>query len=128
MNPLDVVATIGEVFAWIGLALGVPLLLAGAALRAVHGAWEPVEIAIVTLGGERRARWFTAGDFRERRLRPGESGLADGWHEGFVSTRRPGSARFGSAPAGARLCTSMGWLFATVGLVGFLASWLPVFL
>lgn len=125
MDPIDVIAAIGEVLSWIGFGIGIPVLLGAAIVRAVDGQWIPIEIAVVETGGERLARWFADDDFRERPLAPSEEHLVEGWHDGFVSSRRPAKARFADAPSGAGLASTAGRLLTAVGVLGFLASWLP---
>ena len=42
MTPLETLAMIGEIFSWIGLGIGLPLLLLALAVRAADGPWEAV--------------------------------------------------------------------------------------
>lgn len=125
MTPLDSLALIGEILSWIGLGLGLPLLLAAVVIRAGSGDWEPVEIAVIRTDGVLRARWFAGGDFRERPLRAAESGIGEGWHAGYVSSRRPGRVRFVEPPPTARICSLTGGILSGAGVLGFIVSWLP---
>jgi hypothetical protein len=97
MNAVDAVGTIAEILSWIGLGLGLPLLAVVFLVKVHDGSWLPHEIVIVEdEGGRARARWFTAGDFWERPLRPQESAH---WHgreevDAFLSERHPSLMRF----------------------------------
>lgn len=97
MNAVDAVGTIAEVLSWIGLGLGLPLLAIVLLVKAHDGSWLPQEVVIVKdESGRARARWFAAGDFRERPLRADES---HHWHgredvDAFVSERHPTLMRF----------------------------------
>lgn len=127
MTPLETLAMIGEIFSWIGLGIGLPLLLLALAVRAADGPWEAVEIAVVRDDSGLSARWFAGEDFRERGLRHDEAGLGEGWHRGWVSSRRPWRARFSGPPATERICSVLGGMLTGVGILGFAVSWLPVF-
>lgn len=97
MNALDAVGTIAEVLSWIGLGLGLPLLVIVFLVKTHDGSWLPHEVFILEdEHGRARARWFAAGDFRERPLRAEES---IHWHgreevDAFVSEHHPGLMRF----------------------------------
>jgi hypothetical protein len=97
MNAVDAVGTIAEVLSWIGLGVGLPLLAIVLLVKVHDGAWLPQEVVVVEdESGRARARWFAAGDFRERPLRADES---HHWHghedvDAFVSERHPALMRF----------------------------------
>ncbi|AZS39671.1 hypothetical protein CVS54_00984 [Microbacterium oxydans] len=97
MNALDAFGTIAEVLSWIGLGIGLPLLVIVLLVKMHDGSWLPQEVVIVEeQDGRARARWFAAGDFRERPLRSDESAHWRGREEvnAFVSARHPGLMRF----------------------------------
>lgn len=72
MEALDVIAVIGEVFSWLGLLLGIPLLVLALVVR-----------------------------------------LALGMHDVVV-------------PPAVRVMLTLGIVLTAVGVLGFLASWLPI--
>lgn len=129
MTSLDTLALVGEVLSWVGLGLGIPLLLVALLIRALEGSWVDVEIAVIERGGEWIARWFAGGDFHERPLTRAESATAElGWSEGVVSEKQPDHARLGEPPHGRRVVRTLGIVFAGVGVLGLIASLLPLFL
>ncbi|PQZ55022.1 MULTISPECIES: hypothetical protein [unclassified Microbacterium] len=97
MNAVDAVGTIAEVLSWIGLGVGLPLLAIVLLVKVHDDSWLPQEVVVVEdESGRARARWFAAGDFRERPLRADE---AHHWHgredvDAFVSERHPSLMRF----------------------------------
>lgn len=125
MEPIDVLAAVGEVLSWIGLGIGLPLLVLGAMVALAEGRWEQTDVAVIERAGARTARWFAGGDFHERRLTSREP-ADDGWHRGFASVRMPGHLRM-RAPMARRLLVTLGVVFIAVGLIGFILSMLPAF-
>ncbi|WP_300266564.1 hypothetical protein [Microbacterium sp.] len=68
MQPIDVLAAVGEVLSWIGLGIGLPLLVLGAMVALAEGRWESTDVAVIERDDVRTARWFAGGDFHERPL------------------------------------------------------------
>ncbi|WP_101848287.1 hypothetical protein [Zhihengliuella sp. ISTPL4] len=129
MQLVDTLSVVGEVLAWIGLGIGAPLLIVALLIRLVEGQWVPVEIAVIDRDGRLSARWFAGGDFHERSLRRGERAPADdGWVEGFYSSNDPSRARIGEPPHLRRVLRTVGIVFATVGVLGLIGSFLPLVL
>lgn len=129
MQALDTLALVGEVLSWVGLGIGLPLLLLAFLIRTVEGAWLPVEIAVIERDGSLIGRWFAGGDFHERPLKRHESATAeDGWAEGVVSANNPAHARVGEPPHARRVILTLGIVFAGVGFVGLVVSLLPLLL
>lgn len=129
MPSLDTLALIGEVLSWIGLGIGLPLLLVALVVRLAEGEWREIDIAVIDRDGTPTARWFAGGDFHERPLRRDEVGLADdGWGTGFVSAHDPSRARLGEPPHLRRVLRTLGIVFSGVGLLGLIGSLLPLFL
>lgn len=129
MQALDTLALVGEVLSWVGLGLGLPLLLLALLIRTVEGAWLPIEIAVIERDGALIGRWFAGGDFHERPLRRHESATAeDGWADGVVSANNPAHARVGEPPHTRRVILTLGVVFASVGFVGLIVSLLPLLL
>ena len=122
---IDTFALVGEVLSWIGLGIGIPLLVIAGMVAIAEGRWEPVDIAVIDRSGEAIARWFAGGDFHERPLTAGED-AGDGWHPGFVSARNPGHARL-NPPVARRVTATLGFVFPSLGVVGFVVSLLPAF-
>lgn len=125
MQPIDVFAAVGEVLSWIGLGIGIPLLMIAGMVALSEGRWERIDIAIIERDGVAFARWFAGGDFHERPLSARED-AGNGWHSGFVSARTPSHARL-QPPTMRRLFTTLGIVFASVGVIGFIVSMLPAF-
>ncbi len=129
MPSLDTLALIGEVLSWVGLGLGLPLLLIALLIRVVEGPWVDIEIAIMEREGITLARWFAGGDFHERPLRRGESATAeDGWCTGVMSANNPARVRLGEPPHARRVLWTLGIVFTAVGVLGLIGSLLPLFL
>lgn len=125
MQTLDILAVVGEAISWIGLGVGIPLLVIAGMVALVEGRWERVDIAVIDRDGVSIGRWFARGDFHERTL--GDSELTtDEWHSGYVSTRNPENARV-HPPMGRRLLLTLGIIFAIAGTIGFAVSFLPAF-
>lgn len=125
MQIIDTLAMVGEAMSWIGLGVGIPLLIVAGMVALAEGHWERVDIAVVERDGVAIARWFARGDFHERPLRESEL-TAEDWHSGFVSTRNPENARV-HPPMGRRLLLTLGMIFAIAGSVGFVVSFVPAF-
>ncbi|WP_194763662.1 hypothetical protein [Microbacterium sp. UFMG61] len=129
MDALETLALVGEVLSWVGLGIGLPLLLLAMLIRAIEGPWHRIEIAIVEREGSSFARWFAGGDFHERPLKRGESVIPhEGWAPGVVSANDPSRARVGDPPHLRRVVTTLGIVFAGVGVIGLVGSLLPLFL
>lgn len=127
MQALDTLALVGEVLSWVGLGIGLPLLLLAFLIRTVEGAWLPVEIAVIERDDSLIGRWFAGGDFHERPLKRHESATAeDGWAAGVVSANNPARARVGEPPHARRVILTLGIVFAGVGFVGLVVSLLPL--
>lgn len=125
MQTLDTLALVGEVLSWVGLGLGLPMLLIAFLIRTIEGPWLPAEIAIIERDGVLLARWFAGGDFHERPLSGGESAEV-GWADGVVSANNPSHARVGEPPHTRRVIRTLGIVFAGVGFVGLMVSLLPL--
>ncbi|KDA06169.1 hypothetical protein DC31_11880 [Microbacterium sp. CH12i] len=125
MQLIDTLAAVGEVLSWIGLGMGVPLLVIAGMVALAEGRWERVDIATVDRDGVAIARWFAGGDFHERALTAREA-AADEWHRGFVSVRNPSHARL-NPPVLKRLLLTLGLVFSVVGVIGFIVSMIPAF-
>lgn len=125
MQIIDTLGAIGEAMSWIGIGIGIPLLIIGGMVALAEGRWERVDMVVVERDGVPVARWFARGDFHERPLRESELTVED-WHSGYVSARNPENARV-HAPVGRRLLLTLGIIFAAAGAVGFVVSFVPAF-
>jgi hypothetical protein len=125
VTPLDSAAGIGELLSWVGLGMGVPLLLIGWGMRHRDGAWLPVSIVVAPGPRGAVARWYTGGDFHERRLRHDEAHLRAGEHDALVSSRDARRMRL-HPPAVPRTLLLVGGILCIVGVVGFALSLLPL--
>ncbi|MCK2032777.1 hypothetical protein [Microbacterium sp. KSW4-4] len=129
MHLVDTLALVGEVLSWIGLGVGIPFLIVALLIRLVEGQWVPVEVAVIDRDGRLTARWFAGGDFHERPLRRGEPTAATvGWLDGFHSSNDPARIRIGEPPHLRRVLRTVGIVFAAVGAVGLIVSFLPLVL
>jgi len=125
MDLLDAFAVVGEVVSWIGLGVGIPLLVIAGMVALAEGRWERVDIAVIDRADGAVVRWFAGGDFHERPLRARED-PDDGWHSGFVSVRDPSHARL-NAPVLRRFFATLGSVFTGLGVVGLILSFVPAF-
>lgn len=125
MQFIDTLAVVGEVLSWIGLGIGIPLLVIGAMVAVVEGRWESVDMAVIQRDGSAIVRWFAAGQFHERAVKPREHAEGD-WHPGFVSTRDASHARL-HAPVLRRVLLTLGTVFTLIGVIGLIASLIPAF-
>ena len=130
MNGLEGIGVAGDLLSWIGLGLGVPLLLVGTFLRAQDVALLPVEIVIVRGPHEPLARWYAGDAIHERTLDPTERSHYAGKDTctGYISPRIPSRMRLERHRQVTRSCRALGTTLTVIGLVGFVLSILPVLL
>ncbi|WP_194421860.1 hypothetical protein [Microbacterium abyssi] len=126
MDLIDAFAVVGEVVSWIGLGIGIPLLVIAGMIALAEGRWDRADIAVIERADESIIRWFAGGDFHERPLAARED-AGDGWHRGFVSARNPGHARL-NPPVLRRLFLTLGIVFTALGTAGFVLSMIPAFI
>lgn len=128
MQPLDAFALVGDVMSWIGLAIGLPLLVMAMCVRHPEEDWVAIEIAVIERDGHVFARWFAGGDFHERRLRRHEPASAEeGWVDGVIRANDPSRLRIGEPLDPRRILWTVGIAFTSVGAVGLIVSFLPLF-
>jgi hypothetical protein len=125
VTPIDALAIVGEVLSWIGLGIGIPLLVVALMIALVEGRWERVDTVVIEHDGTTLVRWFAGGDFHERALAPRER-VSDEWHEGYARVRDPDHVRL-HRPMLRRLLLTIGGIFAGVGALGFIISMIPAF-
>jgi len=78
VHILDVLSLIVELFAWVGLGVGIPLFIAALAARAADRRWHQVEVEVLNRGdGPPVARWFSEDELHERPLSDEEAAAID---------------------------------------------------
>jgi hypothetical protein len=125
MDQLDVIALVGEVIAWVGLAAGGVLLLAFAFARMADGAWDATEVAVVERGDVTMVRWFADGRFHERPLEEGEEpkpDSEDGEPLAWVRRRSPERLRFEAASHVPRVLGTLAVILVGLGVVATVVS------
>jgi len=128
MPVWDALVLVADMLSWIGLGIGLPLLLLGLLFALVEGPWLRVEIVITERDSVSIAHWFAGGHARARPLRRGESGYVGvGSCMGVVSSHNPGRVRLGEPPQLRRVLLTLGTVFFSVGVLGFVGSLLPLF-
>ncbi|MGM7699645.1 hypothetical protein [Microbacterium sp. A84] len=125
MQMIDTLAVVGEVLSWIGLGIGIPLLVIAGMIALAEGRWESVDMAVIDRDGVVTARWFAGGEFHERPLTSHEH-VEDDWHRGFVSVRNSSHART-HPPMLRRFFLTLGTVFTAIGAIGLIVSFIPVF-
>ena len=128
MSALDAIAGIGEVLSWVGLGLGIPLLIAAWIGKLCDGTWVPAEL--VRIGGAgRTVRWSVAGKGYERELTPVEADrVGDSENPtAYVRARRPASMRLDPFHPGVRATYLIGLALSGAGLLSLAVSMLPLF-
>lgn len=125
MQLIDTLAVVGEVLSWIGLGVGIPLLVIAGMIALAEGRWERVDMAVIERDGVMIVRWFAGGEFRERPLTAHER-VEDDWHRGFVTRRNPSYARM-HPPMLRKLFLTLGAVFTAIGIIGLIVSMLPIF-
>ncbi|WP_353816793.1 hypothetical protein [Agromyces sp. SYSU T00266] len=124
MDPLDVIALVGEVIAWVALAAGGVLLLAFAFARMADGAWDAIEVAIVERDDGDVVRWFAGGEFHERPLEDEEPkpDSDDGEPLAWVRRRSPDRLRFEAASHLPRVLGTIAVILVGIGIIATVAS------
>lgn len=130
MDVIEVLGMICEVLSWIGLGLGLPMLLLALLGRTIEGRWVPSEIAILDDPDHPRARWFAASDFWERPLRQSEAVHWEGQSTapGYVSERHPRTMRFEPHHPALHALHVLGTTLTIVGAAAVALSFVFLFL
>lgn len=125
---LEIMGIIGDLLSLLGLGLGIPLYLVGLLLYSTDKKMVATEVVPTNDGGVPQLRWYAAGDIYERPMRPEEADYFtdQDYCEGYVKPRRPGIMRLEPQRQSTRICRVMGTTLVVIGLVGFLASFLPL--
>ena len=115
MNVVDTLGMVGEILSWIGLGIGLPLLLIAMLVRSGDGRWLPVEVVIVTDS----ERILSAQEYRgpEAKKNP---------RPGFVSEKRPSKMRFEPRRPVIHEFYVIGLTLTIIGALILLLSFLPM--
>ena len=135
MSPLEVVGMIAELLSIVGLAAGMPFLIAAVVLRWRDGRRQPVDVAVIdVLETERVAVWSLGGRTYSRPVTAAEeaSDIVTATEAtatevtGYASPRDPRSLAFARRSPGERSCSALAATFLGVAVVGFLVSFAPM--
>ena len=129
MNVVDTLGMVGEILSWIGLGIGLPLLLIAMLVRSGDGRWLPVEVVIVTDSERILARWFAGGEAHERILSAQEYRGPEAKKNprpGFVSEKRPSKMRFEPRRPVIHEFYVIGLTLTIIGALSLLLSFLPM--
>lgn len=128
MSFIEIMGIIGDLLSLLGLGLGIPLYLIGALLYSTDKKMVATEVVTINDGPAPQLRWYAAGDIYERPMRPEEADYFtdQDYREGYVKPRRPGIIRLEPQRQITRICRVFGTTLVAIGLVGFLASLLPL--
>ena len=130
MDAIAVLGSVGDVFAWIGLGIGLPLLVIALIGRVADGHWRGAEVTLIERPEGTLARWYTAGQFWERPLRGWEAAHWSG-HESapaYVNDHNPQRMRFDAHQPALRAVRGLGITLTAAGIVGLLLSFAPALL
>lgn len=129
MSFIEIAGLIGDLLSLIGLGLGLPSFFIGALLHAADKKMIPTEVVIT---GDADAspllRWYSSGDFYERPMRAIERDyfIDQEYSVGYVKPHHPATMRMAPQRQSTRLFQVLGTTFVVIGLVGLLASLLPL--
>lgn len=116
--------TIAEVFTWLGVVIGMTLLLLVWIIRAARGPWHPITAVVV----EAEVRWMTdAGVFYSRTLSDHERESL-GEEPAFHSRRSQRDVHLEPVAHDERMLFVLGLVFVGIGIVAFVASFVVLFL
>lgn len=118
MNGLAELAVAAELLAWVGPAIGLPLLVLGMIFRSTDLRLVPTQIVIVGQRHRSRARWFTTEDIYERRLRAPERARLSGRDHAvaYVDPDRPALMSVSRRRPVTTVCLSLGTTLVMIGL------------
>ena len=129
MEIVDGIGLVGEIIAWVGLIVGLPLLGIGLLTRSVQGPHTRTPIAILDdLDDRPMALWSAGGRTCSRSLTHSEARhLADLPEPfGYVSDRDPERMRVEARSPAERACLTIAIVMLGAAVVGFVASLLPL--
>jgi hypothetical protein len=124
VDGVDGLLRAAELLAWFGPMIGLPLFARAYVLRAREKNLVPTQIVIVQRRDGSSARWFTAGDINERRLRASEQRRlagAESWLA-YVSPTDEAVMRLRRRSPVTRGFLYVGATLALIGLAGFIVA------
>lgn len=130
MEIVDGIGAVGEIIGWVGLIAGVPLLVIGLLVRSLQGTHTRTRITVLEdLEDRPMALWSTGERTYTRPLTSSEirhlSDLSEPY--GYVSDRTPDHMRLEARSSFERACTTISIVMLGAALLGFAASFLPLF-
>lgn len=129
MDVVDGIAMVGEIICWVGLILGVPLLLFSFLVKTVQGPTVRTRLTVLDdLEDRPVALWSAEGRTCSRRLSPAEAVDLAGAEVpvGYVSVREPDRMRLEARSALERACSTISLVMLCAAALGFAASILPL--
>ena len=118
------IGTIAEVFTWLGMVIGITLLLIVWIVRAVRGPWSTITAVVV----DDQVRWMTdAGDFYSRTLSDHERESL-GEEPSFHSRRNQRDVHLEPVAHDERMLFILGLVFLGIGIIAFVASFAVLFM
>lgn len=130
MSTLDTIGIIGEMLAWVGAIIGVPVLAAGLTIRTVGGPRLPTNVTIVDdLDQQPIAIWSVKDRTYTRPVTAHDDLHVEDSTSviGFVPERDPRRLDFHRRSHAERLCRTLAITMLSTSTVGFLVSLLPMF-
>jgi hypothetical protein len=130
MSAIHIISMVGELFSWIGMLCGLPLLIIGLITRAFDRSFIATPIAIVDdLDDNRFAVWSAGGRTCTRALSAHELATItdDQTITGWVSRDDPERMRFERSSPATRVLLTLAIILLAAAALGFIASLLPLF-
>ncbi len=128
-SVLDLVGAIAELLTWVGISLGLLLLLASLVVRAVSGRWIETDAILVDGADEASVRWMSADGLHLQHITSAErSDFAgpDGVRI-FYQKRDPDRMRLEAMGHGERVLRLLGLLLFGLGILAFIVSMALIF-
>ena len=130
MYGLAELAVAAELLAWVGPAVGLPLLVLGMIFRSTDLRLVPTRIVVVGPRHYTRARWFPPEDIYERRLRtPERARLAGSDHAvAYVDPDRPTLMSLNRRRPVTTVCLALGTTLVVAGLCALALTFAQAFM
>lgn len=129
-SVLDLVGAIAELLTWVGISLGLLLLLASLVVRAVSGRWIETDAILVDGAEEASVRWMSADGLHLQPITSAErSDFAgpDGVRI-YYQKRDPDRMRLEAMGHGERVLRLLGLLLFGLGILAFIVSIALIFI
>lgn len=130
MSPVDTIGMIGELIAWFGVIVGLPLLAVALLIRVVEGPRHLISVTVIEVPDQERVAIWTVGQRTYSRTLAAHEQVpvaADGTLTGFVLAREPDRLALHRRHPADRFCMTMAITMISAAVVGFLTSLLPLF-